>query len=51
VNKPYKNKPCCDISEVSNLSIPVLWSYHPKYLQMIGAVEKTVDMIVDVLKK
>ncbi len=51
IHKPRKNSPCSDISDVINLGMPVLWSYHPAYLSRINSMDTVYEMYRRVMQE
>lgn len=49
--RPRKCEPVKDITFIVNNGIPCLWSYHPKYLRMLGGQGRYFNEVVDKLKK
>ncbi len=47
--KPNPKEPCRDVSKILELGIPVLWSYHPAYLNRIKALDTVVKTVEDII--
>lgn len=44
--RPCKNSSCRDLTSIVPFDIPTFWSYHPRYLSSIKALDKVVEQIV-----
>ena len=48
--RPTVNSVCTDISKISRLELPVLWTYHPTYLNRQEKNKKLFSQAIDIIR-